>query len=459
MDPTLILPRELVQDILQLCQEPSQVGFPGPQLKQEAPWVFSYVSSRWRQLVLSSPTLWSKISITLPYSEKSARNYKNIAHLVLERSQSASVAVLLCKEHAGAEQLLLHEDLLMAAVRASHRWSSFRLLGDLSDPQIDILASVRPHTLTQLDLSRSGATGRLLDVFEQASRLRVVRLFSIPETDGTRFPWAHIVNMTLNFGDSDLDWLLRTISERLSSLETLSLNKMFDLPMEDLPAASQTYTLFTLKTLCITPTGSAFNYNPGVILDRIVTPALSTLSLDIGSSSVASSITALITRSSCSATFTSLSLTIPANPFLAIDDASSSGAFNAADLLPLFQHTPALSHLHLAGTRTDVALLRALTLPAPTDTPEEALPPLLPALASLAVTSTHNALLSLVGSRFAPAGEEDAAELSRTPPLPRTLKRVRLAAVDLQHVGAELAHGFYEMEQLGLDVGILRLED
>ncbi len=95
--PIRSIPSEILSMIFAQCvgAHLSESRYKKDSLSTEcAPWYLSYVCQRWRNLVLSSPSLWSSLSFSFPlYKDKPHRQVLYLATLHLERSSRLPLSV------------------------------------------------------------------------------------------------------------------------------------------------------------------------------------------------------------------------------------------------------------------------------------------------------------------------------------------------------------------------------
>ena len=111
------------------------------------PWKLGYVCGRWRDIVLSSPKLWSCISLGFPDEQISKRRGVqacNLLKLCLARSGQHPLSIRLwahCKAN-----LDISRDLVKIALQAQNRWKNLRYISENWD-QIHNSDALLPRTL------------------------------------------------------------------------------------------------------------------------------------------------------------------------------------------------------------------------------------------------------------------------------------------------------------------------
>ncbi|KAK7043000.1 hypothetical protein VNI00_008738 [Paramarasmius palmivorus] len=194
--------------------------------------VLSSVCGRWRELAMSTPSLWSSIRISCStWDDNTCESLVYLTRIFLERSRSYPLKldldfILFHFEyeewtHAGSAFGLL--------VQHSHRWLSLKLLVQRYDFDHTLFRSLRDQLPMLRYLSVDDEVGDDLDsesgtLFEHCPNLTSVQLradrgFSA----GIVLPWSQLV--TLDVPEGLIEPLLQVLKE-CSGLERLSLGEI-----------------------------------------------------------------------------------------------------------------------------------------------------------------------------------------------------------------------------------------
>ncbi|KAK7047132.1 hypothetical protein VNI00_006797 [Paramarasmius palmivorus] len=182
---------------------------------KEMPWVLGQVCQSWRKLVLSTPELWTVVSIDVwqPDSAKQ-RISSNVLRLglQLDRSQNLPLTVTISCPNAPSYDRpdpVLDENnpLLVLLCASSRRWRHLRLEGHL-ETRLGRMAFIRgllpelESLYIGLDVGssipiweREARSGLLADCFEFAPRLTSV---SFHNYVSTKLPWQQIITYVSN---------------------------------------------------------------------------------------------------------------------------------------------------------------------------------------------------------------------------------------------------------------------
>ncbi|KAF9029760.1 hypothetical protein BDP27DRAFT_1436460 [Rhodocollybia butyracea] len=157
LSPMRKLPNELLFRILQQGWDGKDDALTSSPTTSLPAMTISSVCSRWRELALSSPGLWSNMTVEIYSMDMELDNAGNLwlTNMVtryLERSEQALTLLNHLTEHA-------------------HRWKTFKYQGNHSLRYLQILAQLDFPLLLELDINSAPYLLSDLDNFEHASRL------------------------------------------------------------------------------------------------------------------------------------------------------------------------------------------------------------------------------------------------------------------------------------------------
>ncbi|KAJ7454395.1 hypothetical protein FB451DRAFT_1279814 [Mycena latifolia] len=157
-----------------------------------SPWLISRVCRRWRDVSLSTPSIWAH-----PFISQYLRQSRAQLELQLERSGKANLHPQIW---GPARSLLTVPAQLAALIRASDRWTSLSLSFDWTLLH-GLLAPLKGHVdqLEELDITgvwggpSALPEGARLDVFQIAPRLHTVSIVGVCEpTVSIVLPWEQL---------------------------------------------------------------------------------------------------------------------------------------------------------------------------------------------------------------------------------------------------------------------------
>ncbi|KIK56893.1 hypothetical protein GYMLUDRAFT_46783 [Collybiopsis luxurians FD-317 M1] len=233
LHPIRRLPREVILEIFEWCVgvnsiEPDSVVTDDPDLKLpglrvvsslssgKAPWVLGQISRSWRAIALSSPKLWSSVSIFLRTHHQTAALQRRVElaqvsllALYLTRSQDYPLSLYVNSLHAS-------HPLLSMLYAQSHRWRNAVLylpieaLRDLSFSVKGALPLLRNllFSITRDPAAASSAQhnwetvmtpGVVIDAFRFAPALKCLATSQIPSFPTTfSIPWDQLIRFECN---------------------------------------------------------------------------------------------------------------------------------------------------------------------------------------------------------------------------------------------------------------------
>lgn len=373
--------------------------------------VLGMVCAHWRKIMVSTPQLWSSITI----SRLSCRVEPTLdtVEVYLERSRQLPLTLLLEEEESWSMQ---PNELLHRLFNHSHRLRDLTLY---VDPQFSqALPAIEKNSmplLESLNLTIPSENFDFLfdrDQFQTMPALRTLRLSASTSgedrLDESSLPWSQITHLERT--DCHVYDFVRLLSRCPSVMiaEMRRARSSWDMPDGEAmhPPCSATSNLHTLRV----GSGRQKWDSVSLLFDCLTLPCLKSLSLenrhDYGGPSIwpQTELSALITRSSCS--ITSLSL---ANMYLSEDQ-----FLGLLRSLPSITHLKFREHDYYARIKdgdpsiTADTFLHLLTVSSES-LQEDAHPPLLPKLEHIdfelrAHSFTDRCFVNMVESRWSPAG-------------------------------------------------------
>ena len=300
--PIRKLPPELLHQIFLFVCNDNYMGlgcfrFPAATLVQ--------VCLSWNNVASSSPRLWSIITLLIP---KASPEIETVLRYLLKKSGSAPLDVKIMSFHSFQSDL----QWLDMLVRQSCRWMRLDLSLDrtLFDDVYNALRPIQGNLplLEYLKFDGGPRSEEVLDIFQDAPRLRSVSLGYVSNPDAILLPWEQLQSLVLSSSRNRYA-PLRRLSSKMKTITFVSRSE-YELDPER-----------SLQVVLDAEALSLDTYDQWDIIANLTLPKLTSLCLlSVGmetSIPQLSLIQSLISRSSC--TLTSLrwsSLPIPLEPFL-----------------------------------------------------------------------------------------------------------------------------------------------
>lgn len=249
------------------------------------PWIFAHVCSRWREVALSSPELWSRISVNLDV--EIIRCHSTSPHLLEQQLIYAQKYPLSIEIFGRNDNTQLAETLLSILARYSDQWATIHIVGPL--PILQSLSSVRGklNSLTKLELSVSLNQPRPYTYMALEIAPKLVEFVSVLSMSAiekrpssfpfrsVRVPWSQLTRLTIHLKEGDDRALLReTPNLEECALSTVTLDSLRTRSYED----PQYIQLKYLRSLFLTPNSTKTGLIS--ILNYLIAPSLQTLSLE-----------------------------------------------------------------------------------------------------------------------------------------------------------------------------------
>ncbi|KAK7038200.1 hypothetical protein R3P38DRAFT_2904974 [Favolaschia claudopus] len=271
----LCLPLETLAEIFERCLPDIDFVCPSP---TQAPLVLCGVCHQWREVALSTPTLWCSLEINLSLSGEAcwdAYAYICLTWLSRIRKASLSISILLSRPLKWPERV---RPLLEAIAGMSAQWRVIKFNPALVDPQLLFpkTASAPLHFpfLEKVVCTNNTQFNDLLP-FTNAPRLRELCTFSsiaLPED----FPWAQLAAFSARAASLSSSF---AVLDRAVDLVKLHLRIGVD-DVSSIPTSI--VSLDSLQHLSITALAVAedmLSVTPMSILRRLKTPTLKHLTL------------------------------------------------------------------------------------------------------------------------------------------------------------------------------------
>lgn len=207
MAPIKRLPIELLTQIFGMCmpyfeQNPRHVRI---SLAREVPLLVSHVGRHWRELVLSTPSLWTQISFSLRSTRTaSQRVHNDIARMQhwLNYSGGVPLSVAITRHRDACSLDLGKQPVVDLLLLHSTRWRTLNLHIEIGDLQHYFhclkgrLAALRTLRLSLVPWQLSPLMP--VDYFEDAPELvKVVLDFRFPNTNDFKLPWHALTHLDI----------------------------------------------------------------------------------------------------------------------------------------------------------------------------------------------------------------------------------------------------------------------
>ncbi|KAF9063704.1 hypothetical protein BDP27DRAFT_1451142 [Rhodocollybia butyracea] len=243
VSPMRKLPNEILLRILhhvcdsvgnRLFDIDEEAGIDSPPIPYLPSMVVSSVCSRWRNLALSSPSLWANLTVVIITYDREPDELGSMVALYMERSGAWPLKLSVYLERADE---LCSLGLLL---QHTHRWESFTYRAPYSVSFSNKLSQLPFPSLLELDTSHfSGRESSALDLFEHAPRLHTLATTEVPSP---KAPFNQLKSLHfLMVMELSSPAELANILNNCPSLKTLSLElKRIDQEVRD-PTAQGTW--------------------------------------------------------------------------------------------------------------------------------------------------------------------------------------------------------------------------
>lgn len=189
------LPFEIIGDILQFCLPKQPNDWVDILRTLEAPWSLSYVSRKWRDAVLSTPSLWARFRIQMFLRNRLPCNPLALLETALERSNGQGLDVCL---DVGGLPPPFSDELISTILHHRHRLEKLCLI---MPPSLFSLfnnaANLDRLHFLQIFQRNEWANDVHLHAFQHAPRLRTVHLRNLlpPSPHSLLLPLSQISHL------------------------------------------------------------------------------------------------------------------------------------------------------------------------------------------------------------------------------------------------------------------------
>ncbi|KAJ7648663.1 hypothetical protein DFH06DRAFT_571923 [Mycena polygramma] len=255
--PVLTLPNEIVSEIFlhflpiyPLC--PALAGL-------LTPTTLSHICSRWREIALANPSLWSAMSFSDGNHEPSFKQELQLSAIWLRRSQAHPLSIVI-NDHCWRTS-----EVFKVIVPHRARWEQIKFRTPPS--VLDSVVGPVP-LLRHLDMNLWDDAFPLVEMLD-APRLRTVVLSEFGFANVV-LPWVQLTGLTLDCVDPDV---YRPVLSQTLNLRQLELNTMF-LQDDDYYTPRHEFTLAFLESLTMNDSETSSDSRPTRIPDIFIVPAL-----------------------------------------------------------------------------------------------------------------------------------------------------------------------------------------
>ncbi|KAJ7894821.1 hypothetical protein B0H13DRAFT_2035750 [Mycena leptocephala] len=290
--PVLTLPNEIISEIFLQSLDISDSSLSGP----ASPLFLGHICQKWRDIALSTPSLWTSISLTITNNAAPDRRLR-LLETWLARSRACPLSISITDNSRQYNGASFTHRFVDAIVPHHRRWQVLRLQMAYSDlPQVEGELSL----LRELEISvnHCWTPNRSLRKFLRAPKLQTVtqngiyrRLALFP------LPWKQLTTLSVSQGTS-LEHVVQIL--RITSNLTYFAAQLAcyswergEMEMVDIPSIPP---LIHLRILDLYPKSNTTRTLQRQLLDLLTLPALNYLNI---SEPLVSTVVRLINRSRC----------------------------------------------------------------------------------------------------------------------------------------------------------------
>ncbi|KAJ7479746.1 hypothetical protein FB451DRAFT_1171846 [Mycena latifolia] len=280
--PVLSLPPEIVSEIFEHFL-PSYPDF-APACGILSPLVLCRICRQWRQIALSTPTLWRSILVNDTESE----DQLDLLKMWLARSGDCPLAISI----TGGTAASLSSQYLQSAVVHCKQWDRVEIVVPLAELHLiqGEMPLLRDLTFGPTELAR---TFPLISLFDHAPQLKRVHLTECFMPSAVRLPWAQLTHLEADcLYEYECMDILSQATNLVHCTITISCSEIIDGPTA-LP-------LPHLRHLALLGSDADTDFFVMDILDKLTLPALRTLHIsNYGGTDALESLETFFSRSQC----------------------------------------------------------------------------------------------------------------------------------------------------------------
>ncbi|KAJ7138870.1 hypothetical protein C8R46DRAFT_1136422 [Mycena filopes] len=271
--PVLTLPNEVVSEIfLQTLPEFPSLG------GRASPLYLGHICQRWRDIALSTPSLWSTMKIVLlPPGFREPQRYLNLLEMWLARSRDCPLSISLTDSdyHRGtpspALEVILAQRARWDTVTLNTPWYALPTI----KADLPLLRSLEIRLVDQYGVPPTGMAGAGSARAFFGPKLTTVKLYG-PKVHTVGLPWSQLTSITIHTSLTNVVQILRTAS----SVQEFSVSPPFDARLRDnwadLPSIPP---LMHLQTFALEHSIVGREAAVSNLLPRLTLPALKQLQL------------------------------------------------------------------------------------------------------------------------------------------------------------------------------------
>ncbi|KAJ3851700.1 hypothetical protein EV368DRAFT_83275 [Lentinula lateritia] len=210
------LPLELVLEIFVHCLEPASWSYADASHRMytrytqysDIPFVLSQVCRQWRIVALSTPALWTCLSVDISHLNDAGTVHPDLINCCLERSRLLPLHIALTASNRGDEETGRQDPqntsrTINRLIPECFRWESFELMIhsclDVSTPSLQPIPPTGAPTLRSIQFCNwsgrfSSLAAWISDLMRSSPNLRNIRLNSAEGIQFADISWVHLQN-------------------------------------------------------------------------------------------------------------------------------------------------------------------------------------------------------------------------------------------------------------------------